>query len=328
MSQSYNFAILGTGMIANKMAEALMHVHGAVKYAVGSRNAGTAKEFAQKHGFVKSYGSYEDVVNDPAVDVVYIATPHNLHMSNALMCLNAGKHVLCEKPFAVNGHQVREMINLAHTKGLFLMEALWSRFLPHIIKAKDIIDEGVIGDINLLTADFCIHRPVDPLDRKFNPELIGGALLDIGIYPVFLTQLLMGMSVSMSASAAIGSTGVDYSVAASFQYAKTQLANITASFMAESGVNASVYGEKGTLKFDSFWFIPGNLTLIDRDQKSKIITIESIGNGYNYEAAEVVHCLNAGLTQSPIMTHTDSLKLIDTLDQIRQTCGIFYLGVE
>lgn len=326
MSNNYRFAILGTGMIAHKMAEALNHVQGAVKYGVASRDLNKAEAFAEECGFEKAFGSYEALVNDPLVDVVYIATPHNMHCINTLMCLDAGKHVLCEKPLAVNASEVKHMIDKAGEKGLFLMEAMWSRFLPHIKYARHLIDSGVIGDVHLLTADFGIRREVKPLDRKFNRDLIGGALMDIGIYPVFLAQYLMGDHSMLDASAVIGSTNVDYTCSVTLKYAQDRMSVLYSSFLLESGVKAALYGSKGTLLFDNMWFMPGNLKILYHDGRTEDFNFSQIGNGYQFEAQEVVDCLNKGLIQSPSMSWDDSKKLIDTLDTIRHQCGIRYPG--
>ena len=322
----YNFAILGTGMIANKMAEALDSVDGIVKYAVGSRDILKAETFAKKWGIKKSYGTYEDLANDPDIDVVYIATPHNLHHDNTLMCLNHGKHVLCEKPMAVNLKEVEEMINVAHNKGLFLMEAMWTRFLPSVIKVKELIDGGAIGNVNLLAADFCINKKVNPSDRKFNRELIGGSLLDIGIYPIYLSQYLLGLPESYIAVAGIGETKVDYNCSMTLKYPGIQMAVMHSSFIADSGVNASVYGSKGTIKFDPMWFTPVPFTLIDDKGNEKRYEFGFVGNGYNYEVDEVVNCLNKGLIESSMMSWQHSVDLIKQLDGIREICGIYYPG--
>ncbi|HEY1406056.1 MAG TPA: Gfo/Idh/MocA family oxidoreductase, partial [Spirochaetota bacterium] len=179
--KKYNWGILGPGWIAGKMAEAMPFVPNANLYAVASRTKAKADDFAGVYSIPKSYGSYEELVKDPDVDVVYVATPHNMHYEHALLALEHGKNVLCEKPFAVNGREVREMIAKAKEKNVFLMEALWSRFLPNVIKAKELVDSGAIGKVKLLDADFGLKVPFDPKHRLFNKELIGGSLLDLGI---------------------------------------------------------------------------------------------------------------------------------------------------
>lgn len=326
MTINYKFGILGTGWIAGKMAEAFAHVRGASLYAVASRSRNTADAFARKHGIEKAYEGYEVLLADPDVDVVYVATPHNLHHQNTMMSLEYGKHVLCEKPFAVNGREVREMIDKAREKNLFLMEALWSRFLPHIIKAKELVKGGRIGKINLLTADFCMMPEFNPGSRLFNKELIGGSLLDIGIYPVFLAMYMMGTPERISAMAGIGQTGVDYNCSMTFGYSDDSLAVMHSSMQSISGAHAIIHGEKGLIVFNNWWFVPGNFEVSDSDGNKQPYAFECVGNGYNYEADEVVRCLNAGKTESEIMSWQESLDLIDTLDAIRQQCNIVYPG--
>lgn len=326
MTKTYRFAIIGTGGIAQKMAEALDFAPGALKYAVASRNLETAQSFAQQYGFERAYGSYEEAAADPNVDVVYVATPHNLHMQNTLMCIDHGKHVLCEKPLAVNGAEVRAMIAKAKEKGVFLMEAMWSRFLPHIKLAKQLVDDGVLGNIQMLVADFCIQRSVDVVNRKFNRELIGGSLLDIGIYPVFLSQLVMEEPIGFDAHAGIGETGVDYSLSVTLKYPGVKMGVIQSSFLVESGVKAAIYGDKASIIFDGFWFMPGNLKVRYVDGNEDVYTFNTLGNGYQYEVMEVMRCLGNGWAQSPLMSWDDSLRLIDRLDAIRKKCGVWYPG--
>lgn len=322
----YNWGILSTGMIAKKMAIALKRVPQSKLYAVGSRDLNKAGAFAKQFHFETAYGSYEELADDPKVDIVYIATPHNLHYANTILCLEHGKNVLCEKPFAVNGKQVREMIKKAKDKNLFLMEAMWNRFLPHIIKAKEIIEAGSIGKVNLLVADFCMKPIFDPADRKFNKELIGGSLMDIGIYPVFLALFLLGNPSDFKAVAGIGETGVDYNCSISFSYEDEKLAVLYSSFIADTGVKAVIYGEKGKIIFDDKWFTPGNLTWIDAHKKKHKIKCKAKGNGYHLEAIEVIDCLNRGTLQSDKMNWDKSLELIDMLDALRKQCGIVYPG--
>ncbi len=232
----YNWGILGTGYIAHKMAEALSFVPQAKLYAVGSRNIQTALDFAGKFKVEKSYGSYEELVNDPDVDIVYIATPHNLHYENTIMSLENGKHVLCEKPFAVNGSEVQRMIETARKNNLFLMEALWTRFLPHLIRAKELVDTGVTGKIRLIKADFGINVPFNPLHRLYNKKLIGGSLLDLGIYPVFFSLLFLGKPEKITATAGIGSTDVDYNCSISFGYRDETLSVMYSSILAQTEI--------------------------------------------------------------------------------------------
>ena len=323
MLKTYNWGILGKGYIARKMAEALPFVPQSKLLAIASRNESTAKEFAKQYHVEKAYSSYEELAQDTNIDIVYIATPHNLHCENTLMCLDNGKHVLCEKPFAVNGSEVRLMIEKAKNKKLFLMEALWSRFLPHIIKAKEIIDSGQLGKIKLFTADFGINVPFDPNHRIFNKELIGGSLLDLGIYNIFLATYLFGKPKTIIAKAGIGSTGVDNNCSVTFGFEDEKLAVMYSSSVAKTDVVANIYGEKGTLCFDPWWFCPVNLK-IKINEIEKPITFNFKGNGYNYEAEEVINCLEKGMVQSNIFSWEDSLQLIDMLDTIRKEINLSY----
>jgi scyllo-inositol 2-dehydrogenase (NADP+) len=322
--KTYKWGIIGTGRIAGQMAEALPFVLQSKLYAIGSRNIETAKAFARQYNVEKSYGSYEDLVNDPEVDIVYVATPHNLHHDNTIMSLNHGKHVLCEKPFAVNGREVRSMIDKASEKKLFLMEALWSRFLPNVIKAKEMIDSGKIGKVKLLKVDFGLNKPFDTNHRLYNKQLIGGSLLDLGIYPLFLSLLILGRPTTIKAIAGFGSTDVDFNCSFSFGYDDDTLSVMHSSLVAQTEVVAAIYGEKGTIVFDNWWFTPVPIHLITPDGKKNTIPLEFIGNGYNYEATAVIQCLEQGKLQSDLMSWDDSLLLIDMLDAIRKEIGLVY----
>jgi predicted dehydrogenase len=324
--RTYNWGILGTGFIARKMAEALPLVPHSKLYAIGSRNPDTAREFARQYGTEKAYGSYEELVCDPSVDIVYIATPHNLHYENTIMCLDHGKHVLCEKPFAVNGCEVRGMIKKAKETNRFLMEALWTRFLPNLIKVKEMVDEGRIGRIKLLKADFGINVPFNPGHRLYNKQLIGGSLLDLGIYPLFLSLLLLGKPKTIRALAGFGSTGVDYNCSFTLGYEENTMAVMVSSVIAQTDVTAAIYGENGTIVFNPWWFTPVPAKLITTEGKTIQIKENSTGNGYNYEAAELIHCLEKGKMQSEFMSWDFSLLLIDTLDAIRKEIGLVYAG--
>jgi predicted dehydrogenase len=322
--KTYNWGILGTGSIAHQMASAIPFVPNSALYAIASRDISTANTFASAFHIQQSYGSYEALVRDPAVDIVYVATPHNLHCENTLMALEHGKHVLCEKPFAVNGKEVRKMIAKAREKNLFLMEALWSRFLPNIIKARELVDSGLIGNVKLLKADFGLNRPFDPDNRLFNKQLIGGSLLDLGIYPLFLALLILGKPDRIKAMAGMGATAVDYNCSFTLGYKDDALAVLHSSLVAQTETVATIYGEKGTIVFDKNWYTPVHMhaNLHDGQKIKTALTFE--GNGYNYEATEVIECLKQRKTQSAIMSWEDSTLLIDTLDEIRKQIGLVY----
>lgn len=324
MKKMIRWGILGTGYIARKFAEGLIHVENAELYAVASRNLSTAKAFAKDFQDIKYFSSYEELAACPEIDVVYIATPHNSHCSNTIMCLENGKNVLCEKPFAVNKHEVEKMIDVAKRNNLFLMEAFWTRFLPHMLKIKELIDNDTIGSITLLKSDIGFYREFDNSSRLFNKELIGGSLLDIGIYPLFLSLFLLGKPLTIQATAALGPTGVDHSCAFNLNYPDTTLAILCSSLVANTETITEIHGSKGMIKIDSLWFCPNNFTLNLHNGTQQRFEIEHKGNGYNYEAQEVTNCLLANKKESNIFSLNDSLLLIETLDSIRKNINLSY----
>lgn len=320
------WGILGTGRIAHTFVTALRVVPDSEVYAVGSRTMETALKFASEFSVPKAYGSYEELVTDPDIDVIYIATPHSFHLENALLALNHNKHVLCEKPMGVNSREENIMIEKAKEKNLFLMEALWSRFLPNIIKTKELVDSGEIGEVKLLTAFFSIKSENGPEHRHFNIDLCGGAILDIGIYNIFLSLLLLGEPKSFSAAAGLSNQGVDNSSSYTFQYHKDTLAVMYSSFLAKSAVVAEIHGTKGKIQLDHLWFCPGNVKLIYHDGREKLFEFEVKSNGYEYEAEEVAQCIRAGKTQSEMWSWNNSLQLVGMMDSIRKECGVEYPG--
>ena len=324
MGTGIGWGIVGTGWIAEKMAEALAVVPGASLVAVGSRTGERAAAFARRYGVPHPYGSYEELAADPGVDVVYVATPHPMHCANTLMALGRGKAVLCEKPFGMNEKEVRRMIASARERDLFLMEAFWTRFLPSVEKVLDLIASGVLGDVRHIQSDFGVFRPFDPEHRAFNRDLGGGALLDIGIYPVFLTLLLWGEPDEIAAVPRIGPTGVDESIALTFGYADGRIATLFSSFTVNSTVETHVCGTKGRIRMHRWWHCPVPMDLSLGDGAPERIEFNYVGNGYNYEAAEVVRCMREGKRQSAILPLDFSLRLIRLLDRIRRQIGLFY----
>jgi predicted dehydrogenase len=318
------WGIISTGKIAHVFAEALKYADNSELVAIGSRNINTAKQFSQEFNVPHYYSSYEELVKDNDVDVVYIGTPHNLHCENTLMALENNKHVLCEKPFGVNGKEVRKMIAKAKEKNLFLMEALWSRFLPNIIKTKELLEAGEIGKVRLLTAYFAFKSHQGLEHRQFNMDLCGGSLLDIGIYNVFYSLFMLGKPVDFKAAAGLGVTGSDNSCSITFKYSGDTLAVTHSSFMADTPIIAEIHGETGKIFLEDKYFCPGNIKIIRYTGKEVFIPIEIKGNGYNYEADEVVKCIQDGKIQSDKMSWDNSLELIDMLDAIRKECGIIY----
>ncbi len=323
MSKIYNWGILAPGKIAHKFAEGLKVLPRASLRAAGSRNLQKAQEFTEKFGAPYSYGSYQELANDPDIDIIYIATPHAFHMENTLLCLESGKAVLCEKPLAINSAQVKRMINLSRTNNCFLMEALWSRFLPHILKTKDLIDQGHIGAVQHIEIDFGFKANYDPQSRLFNPDLGGGALLDIGIYPLFFARYLMGSPQEVTAQVELATTGVEASSKVDLTFGNGVTAEIQYTFMDFTPIEARIQGDQGSIKLQTRWYQPGNL-ILSNARGSEELVVELEGNGYNYQAAEVMRCLDEGLIESSLWSHSDSWELMQLMDEIRRQGGIQY----
>ncbi len=324
MANKIRWGFLGTGWIAEKMAAALTVVEDAELIAVGSRTAEKARAFAERHHVPHAHGSYEALAADPDVDVVYVATPHPFHCANTLLCLQNHKAVLCEKPFAMNEGEVRQMIAAARKYDTFLMEAFWTRFLPSVDKTLELIASGELGEVRHIKSDHAAFRTYDPQHRAFNKSLGGGSLLDIGIYPVFLTLLLWGEPDQIDAVPQIGPTGVDDSLALTFKYNDGRIATLFSSFMVDSTVETHICGTTGRLKFQRWWFCPVPLELTRGDGQPIQMNFNYVGNGYNYEVEEVHRCLRAGKKESEILTHEFSLRLIRLLDAIRKAIGLVY----
>jgi predicted dehydrogenase len=324
MQQTIRWGILGAGRIARKFAHDLQFVDGAQLVAVASRSGGT---FADDFNVPHRHTTYEELVLNPEVDIIYIATPHNLHYENTLLCLNHGKAVLCEKPFAMNGRQVREMIRTAREKNIFLMEALWSKFLPQFVKVQQMIADGMVGEVTSIRADFGFTpgEPVPP--RLFDPALGGGSLMDIGIYPVFLALSLLGKPDAIQAAMTPAPTGVDEQCAITFVYNSGKLAQLFSTNAGNTAVEADITGREGRIRITNrFHNITGNIEYIKGiGEKQAIYVTRDAGSlGYQYEARHAGECLRQGLAESPVTTFENSIDLIDTLDAIRKVAGIHY----
>ena len=313
--KSTNWGILGTGKIASKFVEGLLSVKGANAYAVASRSEEKALEFANLNSVQVAYGSYQELVNDPLVDVIYIATPNNLHYENTMMCLNAGKAVLCEKPFALNSMQLREMVALAREKKVFLMEALWTRFLPTIDKVMKLIESGVIGEPHILKADFGFKAQYNAQSRLFDPALGGGSVMDIGIYPLFLSLLLFGKPTEIKSLAIPAPTGTDMSTGMILSHEKGRLSLLASSFAVSLETKAEIVGTEGTITLQRMFHMPTSVS-VTVNGKTKKVPVKIMGNGYNYEAEEVMRCLAKGLTESEKLPLSFSLALMEVIDTV------------
>lgn len=317
------WGVLGTGEIAGRFAEAMEMVDGGEVVAVASRSMERANAFGDRFGLSTRYAGYADLVSDPSVDVVYVATPQSRHLEDTSLALEAGKHVLCEKPFALNALQAQTMVSLARARGLFLMDAIWSRFLPAYLALVDIVEAGRIGKPLLVEADFGFILPFDPEHRLYRPELGGGGLLDLGIYPLQLCSLILGPALDVAAEGVIGQTRVDEQVAAVLKHEGDALGVIKAGLRTSMSCTARVSGTGGVIEIPAFMHCPDSITVTAR---GAIETIDGSweGDGMRFEIGEVHRCVAQGLTESPVMTLDETVALMGTLDSIRSQIGLSF----
>jgi len=307
------------------MAQDLTNIPNAEIYAVGSRSLDRAKSFADTYKIPNAFGSYQELATCAELDVIYIATPHDGHYENTLMCLGNKKAVLCEKPLAINGRQVRQMIEESQRQEVFLMEAIWTRFLPQTQYVLNLIRQGTIGTVHSVKADFGFPAPYDPDGRLFNPELGGGALLDIGIYPLFLTLLILGKPTDIKASGVMAPTGVDVEHGILLTYGSGKCANLHATLRNLTRSEAFIYGTEGYIQIHTRWHEPpGSVTLVRREERPVVKDFPDTTNGYSHEALEVMDCLQQGKIESDLLPHQFSRDLMELLDAVRVRMGLLY----
>ncbi len=324
MEKSYRWGLIGTGFIAGQFIEGLSSIERAEVTAVASISQEEADRFGAVHGIPNRYGNVEDFLKDDTVDIVYIATPHPLHYSLSLQCMEAKKAVLCEKPAAINQVQLKAMIDCAEKNQVFFMEALFTRFLPATLKLQELIAADVIGEVKRVTADFAFN--VAPKKgRLYEPELGGGALLDVGVYVLGFASMLLGYEPSqVIGQAYIGETGVDERSSILLAYEGGRSANLFCAVSLAASEDAVIYGEKGCIYVPDFWH-PSRFVVkqFDSDEQQEVyLPFESVG--YNYEAEEVMHCLDAGERESGRMQHAHSLKMMGMMDALRRQWGLKY----
>jgi predicted dehydrogenase len=317
------WGVVGPGAIAVGFADAMQLVEGGEIVAVASRSAERAEAFGDRFGIPTRYGDYGALAEDPQVDVVYVATPQSRHHPDTIALLRAGKHVLCEKPFALNARQARHMAEEARSRGLFLMEAIWSRFLPAYRALVDVVGTGRIGEPLLVEADFGYRRPVDPDDRLFRLDLGGGGLLDLGIYPLQLCSLLLGYPDHAAAEGVIGETGVDEHVASVLRHPGGKLGVIKASLRVGMSCTARVSGTEGAIDIPAFMHCPNSITVASAGGVEHIDGSYE-GNGLRFQVDEVHRCLAAGETESTVMPLDETIVLASTLDAIRAQIGLVF----
>lgn len=324
MAAKIRWGILATGWIAELFVKDLL-LTGHQVTAVGSRAQASADRFAAQFGIPTAHGSYEALAADPNVDIIYIATPHPQHAHAATLALNAGKHVLVEKAFTLNAADAADIVALARTKGLVVLEAMWNRFLPHMCRVRDIIAAGTIGEVRSITADHRQKLPDDPKHRLNALDLGGGALLDLGIYPISFTWDILGKPASIAALATFRETGADAQVATIFHYASGAIATTLSSSDSAGPNRAVVVGTKGRIELDRVWYSPTTLRVYD-NENNVLETFDGAvkGRGMQFQADEAERLIAAGLTAGDIMPPAQSVEIMATLDEVRRQIGLKY----
>ena len=318
------WGVAGPGRIAAGVADDLPLVEGAELAAVGSRSRERAEAFAREHGTdaTRAHGSYRDLVDDPDVDAVYVATPHPQHAEIAIACLAAGKAVLVEKSFTATLAGAWRVVDAARTHGVFAMEAMWTRFQPAVVRMRELIADGAIGDVRAVQADLGTVREVDPNDRLFDPALGGGALLDLGVYPVSFAQMVLGTPTAVTAVASWESTGVDADGALLLAYDDGRQATAQYSFHSPSPGQARVFGASGWIDVLPRFHHPSTIVLHREGADPETIELPATGTGYSHELVEVGDCLRAGRTESLVMPLDDTLAVQGVLADAAEQLGL------
>ena len=320
---TFKWGILGPGGIARAFAKDLQLLEAHEVAAVGSRTLSNAQEFAKTFGGT-AYGSYEELVADPTVDAIYVATPHPSHKENVITALNAGKPVLCEKPFAVNAHEAREMVAAAEKNGVALMEAMWARFLPHYADVREIIASGVLGQILTVQADHGQRLADRNIPRLVEPSLAGGALLDLGIYPVSFAHMILGNPAKITASAVLTDKGVDAQTSMIFDYTDGAQAILTTTMIEQTPCRAVVAGVNGWLEIDRTFYNPTSMRVVLFDGSATQYPHTYTGHGLREQAEVFKQLVQSGKTQSEILTWKDTVDIMGTLDAVRSQIGLRY----
>ena len=326
MAGTIRWGILATGWIADLFVKDLL-LTGHNVTAIGSRNDESAKRFAKEFGIATAHGSYAALVADPNVDVVYIATPHPHHVSAAKLALTAGKHILVEKPFTINAREAAEIVALAKAKNLVVLEAMWTRFLPHMHRIREIIAAGTIGEIRSLIADHTQKLPDDPKHRLNDLALGGGALLDLAIYPISFAWDILGKPATIKASATFRATGADAQVATIFHYASGAIATTLSSSDSAGSNRASIVGTKGRIEIDHVWYSPTTFRVYDNSNAVTEAFDGAVeGRGMQFQADEAERLIVLGMTTGDIMPSAQSVEIMQTLDKVRAMIGLKYPG--
>ncbi|MFT5197017.1 MAG: putative dehydrogenase [Candidatus Promineifilaceae bacterium] len=317
------WGILGPGSIARKFATGLLNAGNGYLAAVGSRDGERAAAFAAEFGALHSHAGYEALLNNPEVDAIYIGTPHSFHKEHTILALRHGKHVMCEKPFAINRAQAAEMVAVAQEEKLFLMEAMWTRYLPTLVKTRQLIAEGAIGKVRMVQSDFGFRTDVNPEGRLFDPALGGGALLDVGIYPLSLASMIFGKPNRISSMANLGTTGIDEESVFVLGYEGGEMAICATAVRLNTPHEAFIMGTEGSIHIHAPWWASSKVTLKNKSGE-ETFDLPFKGNGYTHEAEELAHCVQAGELESAVMPLSESLDMLETMDALRQEWGLAY----
>ena len=321
--EKVRWGIIGCGNIAKKFAKSLDDLDDAELVAVGSRKQETADAWADEVGVPTRHGSYQALVDDDQVDAVYVATPHPMHKVCAILALEAGKPVLCEKPFTINAAEARAVADIARKKGLFCMEAMWTRFMPTLIRVRELLAEGAIGEVRQVHAHFGFRVTWHPKSRLLDLALGGGGLLDVGCYTVSLAHMVLGTPTKVVGLARLGETGVDEDAGMVLAYDTGQIALLSCAMRTSLVGEARIFGTEGSIHLPRPWH-GGTIVLARTGKDTEEIAPEIVGNGFNYQAAEVARCLRADKTESDIMPLDESVAIMNTMDQLRAQWGLKY----
>ncbi|MGZ4658427.1 MAG: Gfo/Idh/MocA family protein [Blastococcus sp.] len=322
MTEQIRWGIVGPGRIADKVTGDFGLVEGARAVAVASRSLDRAQAFADRHGIERAHGSYADILADPDVDVLYVATPHPQHRPFALAALRAGKALLVEKAFTATAVGAAEVVELARETRTFVMEAMWTRFQPAVVALRDLVADGAIGEVRSVQADLGVDAPYDETDRKFALELGGGALLDVGVYVVSFAQMLLGTPERVVATGSLFPSGVDAEAALLLDYADGRSATLTSSLKYGLPGQARVFGTTGWIDVLPRFHHPQTIVLHRAGAGPETITRPQLGGGYSHELIEVTECLRAGRTESPVMPLADTLAVQQVLQEAADQLGV------
>ena len=325
MQDKIKWGILSTGHISGKFADALKLLPEAELFAVCSRDLGKAKLFAEKHNIPNAYGSYQELADDPDIDVVYIGTPHTFHLENSVMCMRKGKAVLCEKALTINANEAKEMVRVAREENVFLMEAMIPRHVPLLKKVVQWVRDGRIGEVRMVRASRCARRDFAPEARQLNPDLGGGSLLDVGVYVIsFASQIFNKKPVESIGLSHIGEYGSDEQGVAILKYDNGEIADLSFALRTEAVDEAYIFGTEGYIKVHELFAVPKKASLFINREEVEVIEEPIIGNALNYEAEEVMRCLKLRLKESPFMPLDESVQIIEIMDNIRKPWGLRY----